>query len=288
MSKLNNKNSNPTIPVIPWDNNNSVRYSSNNYAGPLLNNIKFSESNIKNNIIQLTNFINTLIQYINNLCGILMRELKNYINNLKFDESSAELYKDFKHIDGTYKKLIKTLEDFSVDITKDYNRVLRIAIDIDLLRKEYVVIKKEYNELRDDQQVDVNNSYVLDYDRGLKRDRYLNTSLKLKSRIKYLVQSHNKKFADYNEFNFKMNMLIANITNGRIIYTSMLSNKNYIILLKQFVDDFGKLVKLTDPTSKKRGQIISKLVINHMKDLNRLSDEFQLHPIKKLNDIVFN
>ncbi|KAG6558423.1 conserved uncharacterized protein 35a-like protein-2 [Microplitis demolitor] len=288
MSKLNNKNSNPTIPVIPWDNNNSVRYSSNNYAGPLLNNIKFSESNIKNNIIQLTNFINTLIQYINNLCGILMRELKNYINNLKFDSSSAELYKDFKHIDGTYKKLIKTLEDFSVDITKDYNRVLRIAIDIDLLRKEYVVIKKEYNELRDDQQVDVNNSYVLDYDRGLKRDRYLNTSLKLKSRIKYLVQSHNKKFADYNEFNFKMNMLIANITNGRIIYTSMLSNKNYIILLKQFVDDFGKLVKLTDPTSKKRGQIISKLVINHMKDLNRLSDEFQLHPIKKLNDIVFN
>ncbi|XP_057320475.1 uncharacterized protein LOC130664541 [Microplitis mediator] len=288
MSKLNNKNSNPTIPVIPWDKNDSIRYSSNNYAGPLLNNIHFSESNIKNNITQLTNFINTLIQYINNLCDILRKELDNYINNLKIDESSAELYKDFKHINGAYKKLIKTLENFSLDITKDYNRVLQIAIELDLLRQQYVVIKKEYNEFKEDQQMNENNNYELDYDRGIKRDRYLNTSLNLNSRIKNLVQIHNKKFADYNEFNFKMNMLIANITNGRIVYTSMLSNKNYTILLKQFVDDFGKLVNLTDTTSKKRGQVISKLVVDYMKDLNTLSSEFHLHPIKKLNDIRFN
>ncbi|CAD6235215.1 GSCOCT00014125001.2-RA-CDS [Cotesia congregata] len=287
MSQLNNRNSYPTIPTLLGNRVDSLEHSTSHCAGLSLNMIHFSDKRIKSKMIELNNFIITLCRYIDKVCNVLKNECNKYIRNIQLENISIEFYKEYKTVLTIYEKLVKDLKSFLSDIQKDFNKqVLKWLEDLDSSKQRYIDITKESDGLERNRHMYQDNDFEFDSDRAKSRQLYWKKYLNLKSQKDKTAQLYNKRFADLNQFIVKISILISHITEGRIFYTPIFnSHKNYTISLKDFVDEFGKLVNMTDAAMKKKGEVIAKLINESMKNLDKMTETFDVNAIMELKQI---
>ncbi|KAH0561393.1 hypothetical protein KQX54_016529 [Cotesia glomerata] len=248
MSQLNNRNSYPTIPALLRNRVDSLEHSPNNYAGLSLNMINFRDNRFK------------------------------------------KFYKEYKTVTTTYDKLVKDLKSFLSDIQTDFNKqVLKCIEDLDSSKQTYIDIAKEHDGLERNRHIYQENDFESDSDRAKKSQLYWKKYFNLKSQKNKAAQQYNERCADLNQFIVKISILISHITEGRIFYTPIFnSHKDYTISLKDFVDEFGKLVNITDAAMKKKGEVIAKLINESMKNLDKTTKTFDVNAIMELKQIRFN
>lgn len=293
MSQLNNRNSYPTIPALVENRVDSLEHSPSNYAGLSLNTIHFSDKRIRNKMIELNDFIITLSNYIHKVCDVLQNNYEKYIKDIKLENISTGFYKEFykEHntVITTYKKLINDLKSFSSNLQNDFTKVLEWVMNLDQLEQKCIEIKKECDGLERNRHMYQDNDFELDSDRAKSRQNYLKKRFNLTSQKNMIAQQYNKQFVDFNQFMVKISILISHITEGRIIYTPIInSQKDYTISLKDFVDEFGKLVSMTDASMKKKGEVIAKLINESIKNLDKATETFDVSAIMELKQIRLN
>ncbi|KAG8036192.1 hypothetical protein G9C98_004772 [Cotesia typhae] len=293
MSQLNNRNSYPTIPALVGDRVDSPEHSPSNYAGLSLDTIHFSDKRIRNKMIELNNFMITLSNYIDEVCHVLQNKYEKYIKDIKLENISTgfykEFYKEYNTVITTYKKLISDLKSFSSDIRRDFTKVLEWMMNLDLSEQKYIKITKECDELERNRHVYQDNDFEVNSDRAKSRQLYWKKYFNLKSQKNMAAQQYKNQFADFNQFMVKISILISHITEGRIFYTPIInSQKDYTISLKDFVDEFGKLVSMTDASMKKKGEVIAKLINESMKNLDKTTEAFDVSAIMELKQIRLN
>ncbi|KAG6558432.1 conserved uncharacterized protein 35a-like protein-4 [Microplitis demolitor] len=238
-------------------------------------------------IDSITNLIQQITDRIKFLCDDQIDEkYLSYLQALLNDSKIHLKREQFKKVDSTYQKLKKELNKFRLTVVRDCADLIQIAVEIDMMKrrfdniqKEYLLIKSNESDIRDDENDQMNISF--------KNGQYLSILSLMHAKAQKIIKLYNSRVDEYSLYIDNFNQFIEQFNRGYIIYTSPSTDETYTLLLVDIVHDIFNLIEPSvGEIDVKRSQIFKLFETSYNTSLNDLMTGSKLNKITGLKEVT--